>query len=83
MPRYTYRCKACLEYFEVSHSISDKLFDCECGEEDSLTRVPSVPFNVSIKSIQPPGQLVKEFIEDTKRDVEKYKREMVEGVEHD
>ena len=81
MPRYTYRCSACLEYFEVSHSISDKLTDCDCGSKGSLVRIPSVPFNVSLKKTKKPGQLVKEFIEDSKRDVEEYKKDMCKGVE--
>ena len=81
MPRYTYRCKTCLEYFEVSHSISEKMTDCVCGEKDSLTRVPSIPFRVSSKESQKPGQVVKEFIDDSKREIEKYKEEMVKGVE--
>jgi len=81
LPRYTYRCSACLEYFEVSHSISDKLTDCDCGSKGSLVRIPSVPFNVSLKKTKKPGQLVKEFIEDSKRDVEEYKKDMGKGVE--
>ena len=83
MPRYTYRCKACLEYFEVSHSISDKLTNCDCGVKGSLTRVPSVPFHVSSKEQKKPGRLVKEFIEDSKRDVEEYKKELGKGVENE
>lgn len=82
MPRYTYRCEGCLEYFEVSHSISDKLTDCTCGSKDSLIRVPSVPFRVSSKG-EKKGQLVKEFIEDSKRDVEEYKKDLGKGVENE
>ena len=44
MPRYTYRCNVCKGCFEAIHSISEKLTDCECGEEGSLKRVPSLPF---------------------------------------
>ena len=80
MPRYTYRCKACQKYFEVSHSITDKLTDCECGAEHSLIRVPSVPFRVSTANENKPGQLVKEFIDDTKQDIEEYKKELSKGV---
>ena len=83
MPRYTYRCDVCGNSFEVSHSISDKLTDCECGEEGSLKRIPSLPFRVSAKpNKQKAGQLVKEFIEDTKKEVQKSKQEMTKGVDN-
>lgn len=82
MPKYTYKCEACGEHFEKIHSISEKLTDCECGEAGSLTRVPSLPFCVSVKK-QKAGQIVKDFIEDTKRDVEAQKQEMIRGMEND
>ncbi len=82
MPKYTYRCEVCGEHFEKFHSISEKLTDCECGEAGSLTRVPSLPFCVSVKK-QKAGQIVKDFIEDTKRDVEAQKQEMIRGMEND
>ena len=76
MPRYIYRCKVCQEYTEVSHSMTEKLTDCGCGEKSSLTRVPSIPFNVTSKDKQKAGQVVKEFIDDGKREIEKYKEEI-------
>ena len=83
MPRYTYRCDVCGKSFEVSHSISEKLTDCVCGEEGSLRRIPSLPFRVSAKpNEQKAGQLVKEFIEDTKKEVQKSKQEMTKGVDN-
>jgi putative FmdB family regulatory protein len=81
MPRYTYRCDACDKYFEVFHSISEKLTKCECGEEDSLTRVPSLPFRVSVSDEQKPGQMVKDFIEDTKKEIHEYKQDMKRGLD--
>ncbi len=82
MPRYTYRCDVCGNSFEVSHSISEKLTDCECGEEGSLKRIPSLPFCVSTKSSKPKaGQMVKEFIEDTKKEIKTSKLEMLKEVD--
>ena len=82
MPRYTYRCDVCKKYFEVSHSISKKLTDCICGEEGSLTRIPSLPFRVSVKGDKPkPGQVVKEFIEDSKKEISDYKKEISHEVD--
>ena len=82
MPRYTYRCDVCGNSFEVSHSISEKLTDCECGKEGSLKRIPSLPFRVSATpSEQKTGEIVKEFIEDTKKEVQATKQEMSKGVD--
>ena len=84
MPRYTYRCDVCGNSFKVSHSISEKLTDCECGEEGSLKRIPSLPFRASVKvNKQKAGEIVKEYIEDTKKEIQKSKQEMVKGVKND
>ena len=84
MPRYTYRCDVCGNSFEVSHSISEKLTDCECGEEGSLKRIPSLPFRASVKiNKQKAGEIVKEFIEDTKMEIEKSKEKMTKGASDD
>ena len=84
MPRYTYRCDVCGNSFEVSHSISEKLTNCECGEEGSLKRIPSLPFRASVKiNKQKAGEIVKEFIEDAKKEVKQVKQEMSEGVKDD
>ena len=82
MPRYTYRCDVCGNSFEVSHSISEKLTDCECGKEGSLNRIPSLPFRASTKqNNQKSGKLVKEFIEDVREEVKETKKRMIEGDE--
>ena len=84
MPRYTYRCDVCGNSFEVSHSISEKLTDCECGKEGSLKRIPSLPFRASVKiNKQKAGEIVKEFIEDTKMEIEKSKEKMTKGADND
>ena len=83
MPRYTYRCDVCGNSFEVSHSISEKLTDCECGEEGSLKRIPSLPFRASVnQNKQKAGAKIKEFIENTKKDVGEYKKKIAEGVDN-
>ena len=82
MPKYTYRCEVCGDHFDKFHSITEKLTTCECGKEGSVLRIPSLPFCVSHKK-QKAGQLVKEFIEDTKQDVEAQKRDMMKGMDND
>ena len=82
MPRYTYKCDVCGESFEIFHSISEKLTDCECGEENSLKRIPSLPFCVSAKpNKQKAGEAVKEFIEDARKEVREAKQNMSKGVD--
>tara|TARA_R110002020_G_scaffold59523_6_gene162224 strand:- start:3965 stop:4093 length:129 start_codon:yes stop_codon:yes gene_type:complete len=41
-----------------------------------------VPFRVSSSQSVKPGQLVKEFIEDGKKDIEEYKKELAKEVEN-
>ena len=74
MPRYTYRCDECEEVFEINHSMSIKLKDCElCGSLESLTRVPSSTFITtklaSTKDDKKVGDLVKEHIEESKKEL--------------
>ncbi len=84
MPRYTYRCDVCGNSFEVSHSISEKLTNCKCGKEGSLKRIPSLPFRVSTKpNKQKAGEMVKDFIEDTKKEIAASKSEMLKEVDND
>ena len=82
MPRYTYKCSICKSYFETSHSIFEKLTECQCGADSSLKRVPSIPFRVSIKDgNQKAGQVVKEFIEDARKEIAESKRRMKDEID--
>ena len=77
MPRYIYHCKDCEEDLQRSHSIKEKLKDCElCGSKDSLVRVPS-GFIAKFKiQKQKPGNLVKEFIKDAGEELKEQKNEL-------
>ena len=86
MPRYTYKCDECEEVFETNHSMSIKLEDCElCGSVESLTRVPSSTFittnTLSTKDDKKVGDLVKEHIEESKKEL-KSEQEKLKGVEY-
>jgi putative FmdB family regulatory protein len=83
MPRYVYYCDSCEEIFEQVHSIKAKLEDCHlCGEQDSLKRLPSITRIIKIekKGIQKPGQIVKQHIEEAKRDMKQEKHGRI--IEH-
>ena len=77
MPRYVYRCKECEKEFQKSHSIKEKLKDCElCSSKDSLMRLPG-GFTTKFKvQKQKPGSLVNEFIKDAHEDLKDQKDEM-------
>ena len=74
MPRYTYRCRTCVREFEVFHGMSEKLENCdECS--GVLFRVPSTTFTTTKTSTtEKPGQVVKEFIQDAKEEIEAEKQ---------
>lgn len=76
MPKYLYFCKKCEQIFETFHSIHEDLEQCEiCEEKECLERRPysslSV-FTVGIKS-KKPGDLVKNFIESSRDELNKEK----------
>jgi putative FmdB family regulatory protein len=84
MPNYVYKCTACKQVVNIFHSFSEKSTDCElCGAENSLKRDYSTPFtsnSASKHKKQRAGQVVDEFIEQTKKEVkeEKLNREYLD-----
>tara|TARA_R110000824_G_scaffold88036_2_gene216640 strand:- start:1388 stop:1600 length:213 start_codon:yes stop_codon:yes gene_type:complete len=69
--------------------MSEKHSACAvCGAEgtDLFYRVPSVPFVVSKitnrADQEKPGNIVKEFIQETKEDIKEYKKSLKEGEEY-
>jgi|TARA_R110000824_G_scaffold122128_3_gene278837 putative FmdB family regulatory protein len=82
MPKYVYECSSCEEVFEVRHSIKERLEDCSlCEEGKTLTRIPSAPLIIKNKPMDngsKAGSVVKEFIEDARREISSEKRELRE-----
>lgn len=81
MPKYAYRCKECDHAFETVHGMFVKLQNCdECSMDGTLLRVPSVSYSMKSKvsSDKKTGEIVKEFIDSAKQEVEKQKKEMTE-----
>jgi putative FmdB family regulatory protein len=82
MPNYVYRCKACEHEFEAFHSMTDRLEDCySCKEKGTLFRVPSANFTTNVKNKNKTGQIVKDFIEDAKKEIKEEKERMRGGIE--
>ncbi len=86
MPRYDYRCDSCELVFEIVHSMKEKIVDCDkCNAKDSLERLPSFA-NIVVNKTQDekakkPGQVVKEFIEDAKKDTKVQKQQLAKEYE--
>jgi len=80
MPRYDYRCKECGFEFAKFHGMDEKLTDCiECTAEGALFRVPPAfvtHINKSPGSTKP-GEIVKKHIEETKKEIEQEKRDLI------
>ena len=75
MPKYNYRCSECDGEFEARHSMTEVVDTCVlCG--GPVSKVPSLSFTVSRPTNA--GSLVKEFIEDTKKNVQAEKHKLKE-----
>ena len=74
MPKYSYVCSSCGIERTFYHSMSEKMADCSlCDEVDVLVKRPS---NFSLdkqKKEKKVGDLVKESIEDFRRDLSQEK----------
>tara|TARA_Y100000592_G_scaffold93901_1_gene157838 strand:+ start:9337 stop:9579 length:243 start_codon:yes stop_codon:yes gene_type:complete len=76
MPKYNYRCSECDGEFEARHSMTEVVDTCVLCSGGPISRVPSLSFNVSKPTNA--GSLVREYIEDVKRDVQAEKRRLKE-----
>jgi putative FmdB family regulatory protein len=87
MPRYIYKCTACEIVFQKAHSIKEKLKDCEeCESEDTLQRLPSMPLILTKKQGEEKrevGSLVKDYIEDVRKELKQEKKELSNQVYED
>jgi len=83
VPKYAYKCKECDHAFEAVHGMFMKLRNCdECGTDGSLFRIPSASFTANMPSKDDkPGQIVKDFIEEAREEVQKEKERMKEGLD--
>ena len=79
MPRYQYRCSDCGATFEVTHSIKERLEDCNsCDTLGALKRVPGsfITFSNHEKENKKIGDTVESAIEEAKEELEAQKREL-------
>ena len=75
MPRYTYYCEKCDEYFDISHGMTETL-DLKCECDALLVKVLSVPLSLDTKKISVKvGDTVKSSIEEFKKDLQRQRRD--------
>jgi len=78
MSRYVYKCSECENKIMVFHSINDRLEICtEC--DGKLERIPTGGFLLNTdpsNQKNKPGNILKEFIEDTKEEMKQEKFDM-------
>ncbi len=80
MPRYDYYCQECDEYFEITHSMTETLENCqECDSQD-FGRIPSTPTYIRKKRVakidKKAGSLVEEYIRKNKESVKEEKKKL-------
>ena len=81
MPRYVYECGDCKENFEVYHSISEDWADCLVCKSQNIERVLYNPISFSTGKEEKPrktGELVEEFIQESKEALNQDKKEAIE-----
>ena len=78
MPIYLYRCTSCKSEFKESHSMTERITDCDiCELSNTLIRLPSnFAFFKKEEKEHKVGSLVHEFIEENKEDIKKEKERL-------
>jgi len=75
MPRYVYKCKDCEASFMTVHGIMEDQDHCEvCFNFGSVFRIPQMP-TVRVTK-EKSGNLVKEFIEDSRKELNEEKKKL-------
>jgi len=81
MPLYVYRCNSCEDKFEIFHLMSEEIFNCQHCQSENIERIPQVISKPIQKASKVTGDLVKKFIEDTKKDVQEQRKEAKQGMD--
>ena len=84
MPRYEYWCSKCDDSFSTVHRMTEKLDQCAiCESHGTVTIVPSILNTKHHTGKRKPGQLVKQYIKDTKEYVEEQKLDLAKDLKND
>tara|TARA_R110002126_G_scaffold30962_5_gene100356 strand:+ start:1595 stop:1843 length:249 start_codon:yes stop_codon:yes gene_type:complete len=75
MPQYYYRCSGCETTFYVWHGMTEDLEECTECSSTSVARIPSIIlYSTNTASKAKEGIVVNKAIEDAKKEIEQYKR---------
>ena len=85
MPKYVYQCLECEQTFEVTHSFEERFDTCsqinehsQCTASAKLERIPQhINFVKKKEKKMQVGQIVDDFIKNTKEEIKEYKKEMI------
>ena len=68
------------EEFEIFHLMNEEVFNCKQCESASIKRIPQL-ISKPIQKTTKAGEAVKQFIEDTKKDIREQKTEAKRGMD--
>ena len=75
MPKYSYRCETCESEYEIWHGMTEEHTNCNVCDAPSVVRIPAllgeVVTNLPKKKV---GDVVNRTIEETKKEVKEYKK---------
>ena len=81
MPIYVYGCTFCEEKMDISHPMGEKPSICpNCNSKNTLKRDYTTSFNLNKANTSgqaPVGQIVRDFIEETREDVRQEKNSLL------
>ena len=81
MPKYSYQCGECDSRYEVWHGMSEEHDTCNVCGASSVVRIPALLGEVHIARPQRTGDIVNNTIEETKKEISKYKKELRKDYE--
>ena len=76
MPVYCYRCKKCSKDFEIKHSMFYEGQTCIFCESNEIFKLPSIMKKQNNNFQNKPGKIVNNFIEETRKEINKDKKEL-------
>jgi putative FmdB family regulatory protein len=78
MPRYEYECDHCKEVIQIFHSMDESIDSCpDCGSADIKKSFKTpIAFFARKERDRKAGELVEEFIQESKEELKNEKREV-------
>ena len=81
MPNYSYHCKKCGRQYEIWHSMTEEHDKCNVCGDSSVVRIPAHLGDVYVACAEKVGDVVNGTIEEIRKEVEEYKKELSKEVD--